>query len=272
MKFAFSTNAYREYSLEESILSIKNAGYSALEIMCDTPHAYPPLKDERINKIKENLENNEMSISNLNGFMLCAIQDFHHPSWIEDSSEFRNKRIEHTKNCIILADRLNAKTVSTEPGGPIIGMPKENDLTMFENGINELIPLLEKTEVKLLIEPEPKMLIENSDQFLEFMKRIDSKWVRLNFDIGHFYCVNEDPAELILKLYRYIEHIHLEDISKERVHNHLIPGQGAINFKKIFSNVEKIGYDGFITIELYPYLKEPEKAANTALNYMKSMI
>ena len=48
MKFAFSTNAYRQHSLEESIASIKNAGYSALEIMCDTPHAYPPLTDERI--------------------------------------------------------------------------------------------------------------------------------------------------------------------------------------------------------------------------------
>ena len=102
MKFAFSTNAYRQYSLEESITSIKNAGYSALEIMCDTPHAYPPLTDERILQIKNKLENDKMSISNLNGIMLCAIQDFHHPSWIEESIEFRDKRIEHTKNCIIL--------------------------------------------------------------------------------------------------------------------------------------------------------------------------
>ena len=272
MKFAFSTNAYRKYSLEQSILSIKNAGYSALEIMCDIPHAYPPLKDNRIKEIRKNLDENEMLISNLNGFMLCAIQDFHHPSWIENSSKFRSRRIEHTKNCIVLADKLNAKTVSTEPGGPIFGTPKESDLIMFENGINEIIPLLENTGVKLLIEPEPDLLIENSEQFLEFIKRIDSKLVKLNFDIGHFYCVNEDPAELILKLDKYIEHIHLEDISKERVHNHLIPGQGAIDFKKVFSNIKKIGYEGFITIELYPYLEDPEKAANTALNYVRSMI
>ena len=111
MKFAFSTNAYRQYSLEESITSIKNAGYSALEIMCDTPHAYPPLTDEKILQIQNKLENDKMSISNLNGFMLCAIQDFHHPSWIEDSIEFRNRRIEHTKNCIILADKLNVDMI-----------------------------------------------------------------------------------------------------------------------------------------------------------------
>ena len=109
-------------------------------------------------------------------------------------------------------------------------------------------------------------------RFLEFMKRIDTDFIKLNFDIGHFFCVNEDPADLILKLEQFIEHVHLEDISKDRVHNHLIPGHGAINFEKIFSNLEKIRYEGFITIELYPYLEQPEKAASEALNHLKSMI
>ena len=131
---------------------------------------------------------------------------------------------------------------------------------------------MEQTKVKLLIEPEPNLLIEKSDQFLEFMKRIDTDFIKLNFDIGHFFCVNEDPADLILKLEQFIEHVHLEDISKDRVHNHLIPGHGAINFEKIFSNLEKIRYEGFITIELYPYLEQPEKAASEALNHLKSMI
>ena len=116
------------------------------------------------------------------------------------------------------------------------------------------------------------MLIENSDQFLQFMKKIDTDFIKLNFDVGHFFCVNEDPAELILKLEQYIEHVHLEDISKDRVHNHLIPGHGVINFEKIFENLEKIRYKGFITIELYPYLKQPEKAASEALNHLKSMM
>ena len=45
-----------------------------------------------------------------------------------------------------------------------------------------------------------------------------------------------------------------------------------INFEKIFENLEKIRYEGFITIELYPYLEQPEKAASEALNHLKSMI
>ncbi len=270
MKFAFSTNAYRNYSLEESIDSISEAGYSAIEIMCDTPHAYPPISDEKIRSIKKSLKKNNMEISNMNGFMMCAIQDFHHPSWIEEDPSFRQQRINHTINCLELANKLGVKTVSTEPGGPPTNSSNNDQLELFAQGINDVIPIAEKNNVKLLIEPEPELLIEKSSEFINFISRFESKYLGLNFDIGHFFCVNEEPAELIKTLADYISHIHLEDISKDRVHKHLIPGEGVIDFHSIFKAIEEIGYDGYITVELYPYQENPQGAAKAALEYLKS--
>ena len=43
MKFAFSSNAFRNFSIEDTIDSIRDAGYSGIEIMCDIPHVFPPL-------------------------------------------------------------------------------------------------------------------------------------------------------------------------------------------------------------------------------------
>src|SRR3989344_4906905 len=99
MKFAFSTNAYRNYSIEDAIDSIHSSGYQAIELMCDIPHAFPPLTTVKVESIIKKLRENNMEISNLNGFMLCALGDFHHPSWIEKNKKERQKRIEHTKNC-----------------------------------------------------------------------------------------------------------------------------------------------------------------------------
>ena len=269
MKFAFSTNAYRNFSIEESIRSISSIGYSAVEIMCDTPHAFPPISDSKIKLIKNALQENNMEISNLNGFMLCAIQDFHHPSWIEKNQEERQKRIEHTKNCIELAGKLGANSVSTEPGGPSTNLSEKDELTIFENGLNEVIPFAEENQIKLLIEPEPGLLIENSTQFLKFINRFDTKYLGLNFDIGHFFCMKEDPAKLIKTLRDYIYHIHLEDIAQSRVHKHLIPGTGVINFESIFEAIYEINYTGYVTIELYPYQDNPSKAAKQALDFVK---
>ena len=272
MKLAFSTNAYRKYTIEESIKSISKAGYSVLELMCDEPHAFPPLSMEKIKSIQKTLKDENMEISNLNGFMLCAIQDFHHPSWIEKDKEQRQMRIEHTKNCIKLAKQLGVSTVSTEPGGPKTGLSTKQELELFEKGIKQVLEVAEDNKVKLLIEPEPDLLIENSSQFLNFFSRFDTKFLGLNFDIGHFFCVGENPSMLIKDLREYIDHIHLEDISVSRIHQHLIPGKGVIDFKSIFDSIKEINYDGYVTIELYPYQANPDLAAKNALEFLKPLL
>ena len=271
MKFAFSTNAYRNYNIEDAIDSIHSVGYSGIELMCDIPHAFPPLTATKIESINKKLRENNMQISNLNGFMLCALGDFHHPSWIEKNKAFRQQRIEHTKNCIELASILNVKTVSTEPGGPLEKLSENEAFDLFKEGVNQVLPLAEKNNVKLLIEPEPDLLIENSSQFLNFISHFKTKNLGLNFDIGHFFCVNENPSIAMKELKDYIGHIHLEDISKSKIHEHLIPGTGSINFESIFETIYEINYKGYVTVELYPYLETPEQAAFTALSYLQSL-
>src|ERR671933_877462 len=120
MKLAFSTNAFKKYSLEEAIRLIKEIGYEGVEILCDIPHAYPPhLKQEDILSIEKTVSKTKIKISNLNAFTLYAITDVYHPSWIENNSRLRELRIQHTNNCLNLARKVGAKNISTEPGGPI---------------------------------------------------------------------------------------------------------------------------------------------------------
>ena len=95
--------------------------------------------------------------------------------------------------------------------------------------------MAEEERVMILVEPEPNLLIENSKQFLNFIRNVPSHFVKLNFDIGHFYCVEENPVELVYDLSDYIEHFHLADIAADRVHNHLLPGKGSIDFRSVFS-------------------------------------
>jgi sugar phosphate isomerase/epimerase len=114
-------------------------------------------------------------------------------------------------------------------------------------------------------------LIEKAEQFEEFMKHIDSPAVGLNFDIGHFYCVKDEPAPTVRRLAKYIRHVHLEDIAATRVHHHLVPGEGAIDFKSTLQALKDIGYKGWITIELYPYVDDPDAAARTALERVRQV-
>lgn len=278
MELAFSTNAFKRYSLGYAIKEIAQIGYKGIEIMCDIPHAYPPeFTDKNIQDTIKLIRNMRLEISNLNAFTLYAIGDVYHPSWIEYSQDLRVLRVNHTINCINLASKLNAKNLSTEPGGPLNSKKnsipdRETLLRIFIKGLKQTSKFAEEKGVKILVEPEPGLLIETSSEILKVLKLVDSEFVKLNFDIGHFYCVNEDPATLIDKLSNYIEHFHLADISNDRIHYHLMPGKGSINFIEIFDAIKKIGYKGFITIELYPYQDRPSEVAKYSYDYLKKLM
>ncbi|MEA3548488.1 MAG: sugar phosphate isomerase/epimerase family protein [Thermodesulfobacteriota bacterium] len=272
MKFAFSSNAFRGYSLVDTIHILADLGYEGIEIMADTPHAFPPeLTDRDFMVISEALQKNKMEVANINAFMLWAIGDTWHPSWIEKDPEQRRKRVEHTRSCIDLAARLGASSISTEPGGPLGGMDEELAVEFFREGLLSIQEHAREKGVRILIEPEPDLLIENSRQFVQFMEGMDREVFGLNFDIGHFYCVGEDPAALVKKLRDDICHFHLEDIASSRVHHHLMPGDGAIDLPDVLRQIDKIGYQDFVTVELYPYEEKPVDAARQALAWLRDL-
>ncbi len=274
MKLAFSSNAYLNHSIESAIARIAGLGYRGIELMADVPHAWPAgLLEERKAAIRDSLAKHRLTISNINAFMMNAVADprqpYWHPSWIEPDPHYRAIRREHTKRSLQLAHDIGAPHITTEPGGPLAkGQSWRSGADVFYEELMPCIEVAEKLEVPLLIEPEPGLLIEKFDQYLEFVSRIDSPLVGLNFDIGHAYCVGEDPQDWVDKMQDHTVHYHFEDIAATRVHAHLVPGQGAIDFAATIAAIRKTGYDGWLTVELYPYIENPDEAAREAKAFL----
>ncbi len=270
MDFSFSSNAFLRYGLLDTIEVLSRIGYKGIEIMADVPHAFPlHLTDEDIERIRAALQSNGLSVANINAFMHHADGDTYHPSWIEKDPDLRAKRVDYTLRCIDLAARLGAPNISTEPGGPLDGMTREYGLALFKEGLQAVEDRAQERGVRVLIEPEPGLLIENSRQFLELFQGLDPAAFGINFDVGHFFCVNEDPSTLIRELRGLIHHFHLEDIAATREHHHLMLGDGAIPLYEVLETIDDIGYDGFVTVELYTYEHAAEAAALEAFRYLQ---
>jgi len=270
MVFGYSTNAFVKFSLFESIERIANLGFKGVEIMGDRPHLYPPdFGPDEINRLKTTLAKHELKVTNINSFTLFAVGDTYLPSFIEPDKARREIRIRHTRESLKAAKALGCRNISIPPGGPLEDMDWPNGAALFREGLEQVIPDAEALGVKLLIEPEPELLIENSDQFKTFIKDFQSEALGLNFDIGHFFCVGEDPGKALEDLFEWIGHMHLEDIAATRVHNHLIPGLGVIDYPAIFKTIKRLGYTGDISLELYPYVDTPEEAGRESLAFLK---
>ena len=270
MKLAFSTNAFKQVSLEESLRQIAACGYAGAEIMADVPHAYPPHMDARRRKAVVDLcKELRLAITNLNAFTLFAQGDTWRPSWIEPEAAVRERRYEHTLACIRLARDLRAPGISLEPGGPLpAGMGRTQALDLFRDGLRRMLPTAEACGVDLLVEPEPHLLIERPEEFEELVAGLAHPRLALNFDIGHFFCVGVDPADAARRLAPHIRHVHLEDIAASREHRHLVPGRGAIDLESTLGALADTGYNGWVTVELYPYESQARDVAEEAIKYL----
>lgn len=277
LRLAFSTNAFKKNTVEEAIDAIAAIGYRGVELMADVPHLYPPSFDSnRRMEIKKLIADRGLAVSNINAFTLFALGDTYHPTWIENDERQRELRIEHTMHCIELANQMQCATVSLQPGGPLIGtgLDRAAAAQRFADGLARLLPLARRHGVMLAIEPEPGLLIQSAAEYLEFKQAqfAGEPSIRMNCDIGHLFCVGEDPATVIRQMPAEVVHVHLEDIGENRVHQHLTPGKGAIDFASVFAALDAIEYAGWVTVELYPYETTAAGVARAAWEHLTPML
>ena len=270
MVFGYSTNAFVKFDLFSAVEKIARLGFGGVEIMGDRPHLYPPDFDRnRLRELKTALDRNRLKVTNINSFTLFAVGDTYLPSWIEPEKERRQIRVKHTLDSLAVADFLGCRNISVPPGGPLPGtMGRKEAFGLFHRELEKVIPTAEELDIKVLIEPEPGLLMENTPEFKSFIKDVESPAVGLNFDIGHFYCAGENPAAAFEELFEWIGHVHIEDIAPTRVHAHLIAGRGSVGFAEIFQAMSRLAYRGDISLELYPYVDTPEIAGRESLEYL----
>ncbi len=245
MKLAFSSNAYMQFSIEETMLASRRPGYTGIEILADVPHAWPAgfCRSGR-SRFASTLEKHGLAISNVNGFMMNAVADprqpYWHPWWTEPDRTIVPFAASTRSGRLKLAAELGAPNITTEPGGLL--PPEQSWDAAAEDFLRRADALRRGGRAcrgGLLIEPEPDLMIETFRAIRGVHRRIDSPWVGLNFDIGHAYCVGEDPQDWVERMRRTRAHYHFEDIAASRVHQHLIPGHGAIDFPATVAAIQK---------------------------------
>ena len=282
-RLAFSTNAFKKARLDEALETISGLGYAGCEIMADQPHISPlAMTTSEMEALGQRLKSLGLYASNVNaftGFFAAGEKptgDTYHPTWVDNNKEARALRIAHTSACVRLAAALGARTVSVQPGGPLIGttLSRQNAGERFAEGIAAVAPVAREHNITLAIEPEPGLLLQTTAEYGDWKRQYlsDEPLVKMNFDIGHAFCAGEDPAAVAREMAGEYAHIHLEDIADSRVHQHLVPGEGAIDFKALFAALDEVGYHGWITVELYPFLDDAAGVAKKAMKYLCKLV
>ena len=278
MNLSFSTNAFTRHSVFYAIERIAAIGYDGVEILADTPHCYPFSQSAAdIDRLKKLIDRFSVRVANVNANTAVGYygRDFweplFEPSLAHPDDDLRAWRIDYTLRCIDLARELGSPSISVTSGRMVPGIAPDRSLELLKESLLRVLDHAERQSVRVGIEYEPGLLVENSDELAAILDSVGSVSLGANLDLGHSHVLGEDPVRVMKTLAGKVFHVHMEDI-RARKHYHLVPGEGDMDFELLFRTLHAHGYDGFVSVELYTYSHEPEAAARQSLNYLRRFV
>lgn len=278
MNLSFSTNAFTRHSVFYAVERIAAIGYDGVEILADAPHCYPFSQSVAdIDRLKKLIDQLPVRVANVNANTAVGYygRDFweplFEPSLAHPDDDLRGWRIDYTTRSIDLARELGSPSISVTSGRMVPGIAPDRSLELLRESLLRVLDHAERQAVRVGIEYEPGLLVENGDELAALLDSVGSPSLGANLDLGHSHVLGEDPAKVMKTLAGKVFHVHMEDI-RGRKHYHLVPGEGDMDFGLLFRTLHAHGYDGFVSVELYTYPHKPEAAARQSLDYLRRFV
>jgi sugar phosphate isomerase/epimerase len=201
--------------------------------------------------------------------MMCCSPDFTHPD-----GAFRKKEIEKQKNWIDMTRALGGSYCRVLSGQRRPSLSIDEGVKLAADCILELLPYAAERNITLIIENHYKddfweypEFAQKMDVFCKLVDSIHHPNFGVNYDPSNAFLAGEDPLELLIKVShrvvtmhasdRYLKEGTIEDLRKEeggstgyaRRLSHGEIGKGLNDYDAIFSELKKVHFDGWISIE-----------------------
>jgi len=196
------------------------------------------------------------------GLEVCSLS--WHIDFVRDNDSYKT-----LQRSLDLPEKFGTDILIISSG--ILDRDKKGELFLkLEERLASPLNLAEEKGIVLALEPEPDLIVEDTKDMQRLLERFAPRPLRVNLDIGHSYCTDADVLASVKLLGENIVHTHFEDI-KDKVHRHLVPGQGDMDLKVIDEALKEIGYEGYYTIDLFK-VSDPDKAAAESISALKKLL
>lgn len=188
--------------------------------------------------------------------------------------------IDFIQRGILFSSHLGVPCVDTTDGKfKTEGMSDKEQLDYIKYHLRQCLPYAENHKVIINVEPHGPFTTK-PEILLEIVEYFESEYVQINFDTGNTFISGQDPLEFLKAVRKYVNHVHVKDVSKELAEAargkstgisastvHIGEGVNAPNISKCIQYLSETDWDGVLSIE-----SDGEDNVVKSLAWMKSQI
>jgi len=252
----FSANLsmlFTEKSFLERFQEAKEAGFQAIEFMFPYDYSIEEIKRQLLKNKQKLILFNLPAGQWLSGERGIAIKP-------ERKEEFRSG----AQKAAEYAEKLEVKRVNCLVGIADPSVEQERLWGVLVDNIRFAADTLKEHGADLMVEAinhfdMPGFFLNKADEVLKAIEYAGCSNVYLQYDVYHAEREQEDHMEMLRNNLAKIGHIQIADVPGRHQ-----PGTGKINYRRLFQELDKRGYQGYVGLEYQPV---PNTCAS--LNWIK---
>ena len=205
--------------------------------------------------------------------------------WSSVDETERAAALDCWRAAIEVALRTDCRVINTEfSGAPEDPVGSE---AAFFRSIEALAPLVERSGIRIDIEPHPGDFVEDGNAAVDLIARIGSRNFRYLFCAPHTFHMGEDAGAMLRYAAPYLEHVHLADSlnfrkglryivnppgSPARIHQHLDIGQGEVDWDVFFRTLVEVNFDGIATVCVFAWEERARESSAHNLEQIRQYL
>ena len=251
MKKGISAWSFANRDAEECLALAKQYGYDGIEwaLGSDGPIRYDSTEEE-IRQLRLTVES-----YGLETYSLAWDHCWENPL-TDPNPDVREHAEETVRKQLQFASWLGCDTVlvlpgvveNIRPGFAVVPYADVYDRALA--ALKRLAKYAQQYGVVIGLENVSSKFLLSPTEMRDFVDRVNSPWVQAYFDIGNVLPIGY-PDHWIDILGDRITKVHIKDFFKKQNRQTHI-GLGEVDYDAVFSAFKRIGYDGWVTVEVFP--------------------
>jgi sugar phosphate isomerase/epimerase len=170
-------------------------------------------------------------------------------------NEVRIKTIEYLDELIDFCGDLGGKIlVFGSPGqrGTSQGISIHEAKKFLADGLSKVADHAKERDVQILLEPLPKKetdVVNTLEEAITMVEKINHPSISSMFDFHNTLDETESLPDLIRKYYRYIHHVHVQNMDGSLIRSDNIPE----DFIPVFKTLKDLSFDKWISTEVFDF-------------------